>query len=518
GSGYLELWVILATGNMSQIGHSFSQQPLDMDVYPSGPSAGNLIVLLDEGSEDAYLAQLERTGDYSFNELDPIATTLCSSPTAFSIMPDGTIILIDYTDGMFTITQGGALVPFGYVYETGWTDISVGADGTVYALNATHAEIHRYDQAGNELFPMLYAGAQPVALEAVAYTPTPPGSNVPVSPVADVEILFEEVTDGGYTSAEVTETSDRTSPGGNSLPDHAQPPGTRSDFTYISATTSAVYENLIQVDIYLAGSRFFVAHGTGGEFHDVTVVGSIEDARGVISRFDSPVGVPIRDHVIEGPSEFVLVEDTRATTDVVEAKFDRLIAILTGEEHSPSSHIDLVYARRHLLRRTLRAEDVYELGNELGAIAELALMNADIRSFAGKGIPNSSEDEFGNIAGEMLSRSKTLMFSLGLLVTPERGVDAGEAMETLALAAPNPVHGECRLQLSGPIGARAIAAVYNVSGRLVTTLFDGELENGVQELVWDGTDAYGRKVASGVYLTRAVAGAESVTGKLVYIR
>ncbi len=74
------------------------------------------------------------------------------------------------------------------------------------------------------------------------------------------------------------------------------------------------------------------------------------------------------------------------------------------------------------------------------------------------------------------------------------------------------------MQLAGPAGTHAVAAIYTVNGRLVTTLFDGELEGGSHELIWDGTDDSGRKVASGVYLTRAIAGAEVATGKLVLIR
>jgi len=220
----------------------------------------------------------------------------------------------------------------------------------------------------------------------------------------------------------------------------------------------------------------------------------------------------------DGPTEFVLGEDTRPVTEVVDAKFERLIEILTDGEHSPSHTMDLVYARRYLLRRAERAEALYEATNPLGAIAELALMNSNVRTFAGKAIPNSSEDELGNVAGEILSRSKTLMFSLGLMVGPTRDASVGGMDAALALMAPNPVRGECRMHLSGPEGARAVAAIYSVSGRLVTTLFDGELKAGSHELAWDGRDDSGNRVSSGVYLTRAVAGAEVTTGRFVFIR
>ncbi len=520
GSGYYDLYVLPDGGTMSQMSYSFSDQPLDIDVIPYGPHAGNLLVLLDSYGVDPKLIEMERNGQYQFSIIDTVGTMSEGSPQAFSFMPDGSIIVVDETDGMTLYDiDDGYIGQLGSFQAPGLADISVGADGTVYVYDSNLNYVLRFDQAGNVISPMLSGPVMGGAIEAVGFTPTPPGSNVPVNPMQNVDILFEEVTNGGYTSASAFESSSRTSPGGNTIPDYADPPGGRSDFTYIDATTSAVYENLIQVDIYLPGSRFFVAQGTGEEFHDVTVVGSIEDARGVISRFDSPVQAPGGgSRLIEGPTEFVLVEDTRPVADVVDAKFARLIELLTGGENSPSNTWNLVYARRYLLRRAVTAQAFHEAANPLGAIAELAMMNADIRTFAQKVIPNSSESELGNVAGEMLSRSKTLMFSLGLMVSPSPGLRLDTATDRLALAAPNPVYGECRMQLAGPAGTQAVAAIYTVSGRLVTTLFDGELGGEPHQLFWDGTDDSGRRVASGVYLTRAVAGAEVASGKLVLIR
>ncbi len=519
GTGYSELWVLPSGTSTSLMATTFTDQPLDIDVIPNGERAGNLLILLDSYGVDPRLVELERDGLNEFTIVDTVATFYEQCPLAFSFLPNGHIIVLDCVDGMWEVEYDGSMTQFGTFSDDGVTDISVGADGTVYVMGEAYASVFRFNSFGQQLFPSIFGPLLGGPIEAVGFVPTPPGSNVVVNPLLGVDVLFEEITDGGYTSAETTESDSRTSPGGNDLPAYAQPPGSRSDFTYIAATTSAVYENLIQVDVYLPGSRFFVAQGTGGEFHDVTVVGSIEDARGVISRFNSPVQIPTGDGTrIDGPTEFVLVEDTRALPDVVDAKFDRLIDLLNDGEHSPSATMDLVYASRYLLRRAMTAERIYDGGSVLGAIAELAMMNDDIRSFAGKGVPNSSEDPLGNVAGEMLSRSKTLMFSLGLMVTPLRGAGVEADGATLALATPNPVRGECRMQLTGPAGTRALAAIYTVGGRLVRTLYEGELATGSQELVWNGTDDAGRRVASGVYLTRAIAGSRVSTGKLVYVR
>ncbi len=521
GPGYQELYVIEEGTTASEMSYMFSDQPLDIDVIPYGPHAGNILVLLDSyNPPSSQLIEMTRTGQFEFSIVDTVATMWETNPQAFSFMPDGTVIVVDLTDGMTLYDlDDGYIGQLGQFQASDLLDITVGSDGTIYVYDSNYGYVLRFDQLGNQVFPPLYGPVEGGAIEAAGYTPTPPGSNVPVHPANNVDILFEEVTDGGYTSAETFESSSRTSPGGNTIPAFADAPGGRSDFTYINATTSAVYENLIQVDIYLPGSRFFVAQGTGGEFHDVTIVGSIEDARGVISRFDSPVEAPGGgSRLIEGPTEFVLVEDTRPVSDVVDAKFARLISRLTGPEQAPSKIKNLIYIRKYLLRRAMHAQRLYVSGYEEAAVLELARMNSDIRLLAGWRIPNSSASQYGNIAGELLSMSKTLMFSLDLLAGGSRGAGVDVAPDRLALAAPNPVYGECRMQLSGPAGARAVAAIYTVSGRLVTTLFDGELEGGSHELVWDGTDDAGNKVASGVYMTRALAGAEVATGKLVLIR
>jgi hypothetical protein len=74
------------------------------------------------------------------------------------------------------------------------------------------------------------------------------------------------------------------------------------------------------------------------------------------------------------------------------------------------------------------------------------------------------------------------------------------------------------LQLSLPRAADVSVKVYNARGMLVRDLFDGSVAPGERVLVWDGRDAGGRQVASGVYLVRATAGADVLTGRVVMVR
>ncbi len=60
--------------------------------------------------------------------------------------------------------------------------------------------------------------------------------------------------------------------------------------------------------------------------------------------------------------------------------------------------------------------------------------------------------------------------------------------------------------------------VYDVSGRLVTTLMKGSIKPGVHEVTWVGTDRFGRDVGPGIYFCRFRAGGFAETRKLIRMR
>jgi flagellar hook assembly protein FlgD len=60
--------------------------------------------------------------------------------------------------------------------------------------------------------------------------------------------------------------------------------------------------------------------------------------------------------------------------------------------------------------------------------------------------------------------------------------------------------------------------VYDVSGALVRVLARGPRSEGTFEATWDGRDADGAEVASGVYFYRLVAGSFSQTRKMVLMK
>ncbi|MBE0565685.1 MAG: hypothetical protein IH621_07010 [Krumholzibacteria bacterium] len=78
--------------------------------------------------------------------------------------------------------------------------------------------------------------------------------------------------------------------------------------------------------------------------------------------------------------------------------------------------------------------------------------------------------------------------------------------------------GQADLQLTLPVGSDISVRIYNLRGQLVRELFQGRAEAGARHLTWDGRDARGRQIASGVYLVRAQVGPTSLGARLVMVR
>lgn len=98
------------------------------------------------------------------------------------------------------------------------------------------------------------------------------------------------------------------------------------------------------------------------------------------------------------------------------------------------------------------------------------------------------------------------------------GVDDG-ATASLALMGPsfpNPAGARSTIAFSLSAPGRVTVGVYDISGRLVTTLMDGPAPAGMSSVTWDLADGGG--VASGIYVYRIESLGESVSGKIVVMR
>lgn len=98
-------------------------------------------------------------------------------------------------------------------------------------------------------------------------------------------------------------------------------------------------------------------------------------------------------------------------------------------------------------------------------------------------------------------------------VAPER-----PGRMALSAPAPNPFNPRTQVELSVPADGLAEVAVFDLAGRRVRTLLQGDLRAGRHPIVWDGLDQRGNAVASGTYLFRAEVRGEVSTRRAVLVR
>jgi hypothetical protein len=104
-----------------------------------------------------------------------------------------------------------------------------------------------------------------------------------------------------------------------------------------------------------------------------------------------------------------------------------------------------------------------------------------------------------------------LLFETEVLRSPAAGL-------TLSQNHPNPFNPSTTISFSLPKRAKAKLSVYNIEGKIVSTLVDGVIDDGFKKVTWDGKDAGGTAVSSGVYFCRLTAGKRTVTKKMVLLK
>jgi len=85
-------------------------------------------------------------------------------------------------------------------------------------------------------------------------------------------------------------------------------------------------------------------------------------------------------------------------------------------------------------------------------------------------------------------------------------------------AAPNPFNPRTVIQYDLAAPSEVSLKLYNVRGRLVTTLTQGQQVRGRHQVVWTGQDDRGALVASGVYFVRLRAEGQEFRQKITLVR
>jgi hypothetical protein len=155
------------------------------------------------------------------------------------------------------------------------------------------------------------------------------------------------------------------------------------------------------------------------------------------------------------------------------------------------------------------------------------LIRREFDATAGPGeitLPGDDGDAFPD--GDYVIRLRAQSLASGEIAeeeatVPLRGSQVEAPARAMLLAnAPNPFSSATTISFAVPAGApkNVRVGVYDVTGRSVRVLQDGQLAAGTYRRDWDGRDGEGRAVSSGVYLYRYEVAGEVLTRKMVLMR
>ncbi|MCC7144750.1 MAG: hypothetical protein IT349_21825 [Candidatus Eisenbacteria bacterium] len=98
------------------------------------------------------------------------------------------------------------------------------------------------------------------------------------------------------------------------------------------------------------------------------------------------------------------------------------------------------------------------------------------------------------------------------------GDPAPGASIELSIARPNPFDSSTTIHYRLPAGGGAVRLeLFDIAGRRVRTLVNEGRSAGDHVVSWDGTDAFGRPVAAGIYLVRSSGSGAATAGTVVYL-
>jgi hypothetical protein len=148
-------------------------------------------------------------------------------------------------------------------------------------------------------------------------------------------------------------------------------------------------------------------------------------------------------------------------------------------------------------------------GNLIGEPGTPGMVDDEWRWDAGYHYKVTALDEHGN---------ESEVAYLGSNVVTDAGGSRAPQATYLGRAYPNPFSGSTRIAFGLADAADVSLEVYDVSGRLVRVLVDGNRDARTHEVEWDGKDARGDRVSSGVYFYRLTAGQSTHIRKAVLLR
>jgi len=89
---------------------------------------------------------------------------------------------------------------------------------------------------------------------------------------------------------------------------------------------------------------------------------------------------------------------------------------------------------------------------------------------------------------------------------------------TVLPAYPNPFNPSTNITYGLDEESNVSIAIYDISGKLLTTLLEADQTQGWHSIQWNGTNQFGEKVPAGIYLSKITSGNETKTTKLMLLK
>jgi hypothetical protein len=116
------------------------------------------------------------------------------------------------------------------------------------------------------------------------------------------------------------------------------------------------------------------------------------------------------------------------------------------------------------------------------------------------------------------ARPLALELSGELNLEAAKGSDSRPQRFSLSQNYPNPFNPRTSIRYALPQDAHVRLTIYNILGQKVATLVDEQQSAGYRTVWWDGKDAKGGEVSSGVYFYRLTAGEFSEVKKMLLVK
>lgn len=136
-------------------------------------------------------------------------------------------------------------------------------------------------------------------------------------------------------------------------------------------------------------------------------------------------------------------------------------------------------------------------------------------------MPNWAWNEIGDPAGADHMNWVYVGFSDGgnpLSVEDDNSADVIPGTFDLNQNYPNPFNPSTTINFNVPNFSDVKITIYDLNGKLVNTLVDDSFTSGSYNVVWNGDDFNGNKVAAGIYMYNLTSGENSITNKMVLIK